>query len=56
MHVITKITSNGEEICTTGKTVCISYDYTINKSVKIPANFRAKMIEYDEPRLILNTN
>jgi acyl-CoA thioester hydrolase len=28
MHVIVKITPDGEEIVTTGKTVCISYDYT----------------------------
>jgi acyl-CoA thioester hydrolase len=56
MHVLVKITSKGEEICTTGKTVCVSYDYTVNKSVKIPPAAREKMIEYDEPRLILNTN
>ena len=56
MHILVKITEKGEEICTTGKTVCISYDYSANKSVKIPDNLREKMIEYDEPRLILNTN
>ena len=56
MHVLVKITSNGEEICTTGKTVCISYDYNANKSVSIPAKEREKMIVYDEPGLILNTN
>jgi len=56
MHVLVKITEKGEEICTTCKTVCVSYDYAVNKSIKIPASFREKMIEYDEPRLILNTN
>ncbi|TSD66854.1 acyl-CoA thioesterase [Inquilinus sp. KBS0705] len=56
MHVLTKITDKGEEICTTCKTVCISYDYDTNKSMPIPAEGRRKMIEYDEPRLILNTN
>ena len=56
MHVLVKLTPDGEEICTTGKTVCISYDYSINKSVKIPPEQRARMIAYDEPRLILNTN
>ena len=45
-----------EEICTTGKTVCISYDYSVHKSVKIPAEQRARMIAYDEPGMILNTN
>ena len=56
MHVIVKLTEDGEDICTTGKTVCISYDYSVGKSVKIPAEQRARMIEYDEPKLILNTN
>jgi acyl-CoA thioester hydrolase len=56
MHVLVKQTESGEEICTTGKTVCVSYDYGANKSVRIPANERARMIAYDEPRMILNTN
>src|ERR1700761_8119346 len=55
-QVLTKATEKGEEICTTGKTVCISYDYSANKSVKIPKHLRDRMIEHDEPRLILNTN
>jgi acyl-CoA thioester hydrolase len=56
MHVLVRTTPNGEEICTTGKTVCISYDYKTNKSVPIPQAERQKMIDYDEPGLILNTN
>ena len=56
MHILVKLTDHGEEICTTGKTVCISYDYDANKSVRIPTNERKRMIEFDEPRLILNTN
>ena len=56
MHVLVKITTEGEEICTTGKTVCISYDYTANKSVTIPAAQRQRMIDYDEPGLISNTH
>ena len=56
MHVLVKITAEGEEICTTGKTVCICYDYTANKSVSIPYAERHRMIDYDEPGLILNTN
>lgn len=56
MYVLVKLTDDGEEICTTGKTVCISYDYTANKSVRIPTAERARMIAFDEPRLILNTN
>jgi acyl-CoA thioester hydrolase len=56
MHLLVRITPNGEEICTTGKTVCISYDYSLNKSISIPQKEREKMIAYDEPGLILNTN
>ena len=56
MHLLVRVTPNGEEICTTGKTVCISYDYSLNKSVSIPQRERDKMIAYDEPGLILNTN
>ncbi|TWR31331.1 acyl-CoA thioesterase [Mucilaginibacter pallidiroseus] len=56
MHLLTKQTEKGEEICTTCKTVCISYDYNACKSVPIPKEGRKAMIEYDEPGLILNTN
>ena len=56
MHVLVKITSEGEEICTTAKTVCISYDYSVHKPVKIPLEQRERMIAYDEPGMILNTN
>jgi acyl-CoA thioester hydrolase len=56
MYVLVKITEAGEEICTTGKSVCISYDYKANKSIPIPLPERQRMIEYDEPGLITNTN
>ena len=56
MHILTRVTEHGEEICTTGKTVCISYDYRANKSVPIPQTERLKMIAFDEPGLITNTN
>lgn len=56
MQLLVRATPHGEEICTVGKTVCISYDYRQNKSVPIPEKERKKMIEYDEPGLITNTN
>lgn len=57
MYVLVKINANGdEEICTTGKSVCISYDYANLKSVPIPPSERQRMIDYDEPGLITNTN
>ena len=56
LYVLTRVSDTSEEICTTGKTVCISYDYQHNKSTPIPAAERRRMIEYDEPGLITNTN
>jgi acyl-CoA thioester hydrolase len=56
MHVLVKITPNGEEICTTGKSLCVSYDYNAKKPIGIPKGERQRMIEYDEPGLITNTN
>lgn len=56
MYIVVKQTEHGEEICTTGKTVCIAYDYEANKSIPIPRRERQSMIDYDEPGLITNTN
>src|ERR1700761_9259211 len=47
MHILVKVTDKGEEICTTSKAVCISYDYKANKSVPIPNYARNRMIEHD---------
>jgi acyl-CoA thioester hydrolase len=55
-YILSKIIGDKEEICTTGKTVCISYDYKLGKSMPIPEKQRKKMIAYDEPRLIMNSN
>jgi acyl-CoA thioester hydrolase len=56
MYILVRITPNGEEICTTGKSLCVSYDYKARKPVGIPKEERQRMIEYDEPGLITNTN
>ena len=55
-YLLTRTTDEGEEICTTGKSVCISYDYETNRSVPIPRQERESMINFDKPRLITNTN
>ncbi len=54
-YILSKVVGDKEEICTTGKTVCISYDYKAAKSSPIPVKQRKKMIAYDEPRLIMNS-
>lgn len=56
MYLLTRETPEGEEICTTGKSVCISYDYNAKEPVPIPVEERENMIQYDEPGLITNTN
>ncbi|GAB2689218.1 thioesterase family protein [Mucilaginibacter koreensis] len=57
LYLLTRVAADGtEEICTTGKTVCISYDYGNNKSIAIPEEERSRMIDYDQPGLITNTN
>lgn len=56
MYLLTRETPEGEEICTTGKSVCISYDYSAKESVPIPAEERDSMIAYDDPGLITNTH
>lgn len=57
LYILTRKTAAGdEEVCTTGKTVCISYDYQTQKSQPIPQQERKRMIDYDQPGLITNTN
>lgn len=55
-YLLTRKTADGEEICTTGKSVCISYDYETARSIPIPRRERDSMIRYDKPGLITNTN
>jgi acyl-CoA thioester hydrolase len=47
-YVIVKITETGEEqVCTTGQTVCIHYDYKAYKSVAIPETETKKMMDFE---------
>ena len=54
-YILVRIKDDKEEICTTGKTVCISYDYKLAKSSPIPKAQRNQMIDYDKPKLIMNS-
>ena len=42
-YIIVKIVDGKEGICTTGQTLCVTFDYKTNKSVPIPASQRLKM-------------
>lgn len=47
-YIIVKITESGQEqICTTGQTVCIHYDYKAYKSIAIPEVETKKMMEFE---------
>jgi len=44
-YILVKKLNGKEEICTRGQTVCVSFDYKLNKSVPIPDAKRKKMEE-----------
>ncbi len=47
-YIIVKVTETGEEqICTTGQTVCVHYDYRSYKSIPIPEGEKRKMLEFE---------
>lgn len=50
-YLIVKEINNKEIICSTGKTSCIAFDYTSNKSVSIPEIERSKMIDFEQLNL-----
>jgi acyl-CoA thioester hydrolase len=42
-YIIVKMVDGKEDICTTGQTLCVTFDYKTNKSVPIPARQRLNM-------------
>lgn len=46
-YVLTINTPAGEDICTTGKTVCIFFNYETNRPERIPEIQRQKMIDFE---------
>jgi acyl-CoA thioester hydrolase len=46
-YVLARVVHGCEEVCTTGSTVCVSYDYNINQKTIIPDYQRAKMLEFE---------
>lgn len=42
-YIIVKMVDGNEEICTTGQTLCVTFDYKTSSSVPIPAYQRLKM-------------
>ena len=46
-YVLVKVNNGVEEICTTGSTVCIAFDYSLNQSSAIPEAQKLKMITFE---------
>ena len=46
-YILVKVKNGDEEICTTGSTVCVSFDYLLNTSAAIPEKHRLKMQEFE---------
>ncbi|SKB42673.1 acyl-CoA thioesterase [Daejeonella lutea] len=46
-YILVKKVNGKEEICTTGLTSCVTYDYNQSKTVAIPAYQRNKMKEFE---------
>lgn len=47
-YIIVKVDEDGkEQVCTTGQTVCIHYDYKAYKSIAIPEVEKIKMMEFE---------
>jgi acyl-CoA thioester hydrolase len=44
-YIIVRIVDGKEEVCTTGQTLCVTFDYKTNKPVPIPVFQRHKMEE-----------
>lgn len=48
-YILVKKTNGKEEICTTGSTSCVTFDYELNKTVPIPVYQKNKMKEFEAP-------
>ena len=46
-YVLVKVNNGVEEVCTTGSTVCIAFDYSLNQSSAIPEAQKLKMITFE---------
>ena len=46
-YVLVKVNNGVEEVCTTGSTVCIAFDYSQNQSSAIPEAQKLKMITFE---------
>jgi acyl-CoA thioester hydrolase len=46
-YILTKGVGDDEEICTTGSTVCVTFDYDKNEKAPIPPAQLSRMIEFD---------
>ncbi|HYK76457.1 MAG TPA: thioesterase family protein [Daejeonella sp.] len=46
-YALTKEKNGTEILCSTGNTVCITFDYRLNQNAPIPKNYRQRMQEFE---------
>lgn len=46
-YALVKIQNGDEILCTTGTSVCVTFDYTHNRSASIPETYRFRMQEFE---------
>ena len=46
-YALVKMSNGTEQLCTTGSTVCVTFDYLLNTSANIPEAHRLKMQEFE---------
>ncbi|HEY1025372.1 MAG TPA: thioesterase family protein [Sphingobacteriaceae bacterium] len=46
-YALVRSVNGAEEICTTGSTVCVSFDYITNQKAPIPEGYRSRMLEFE---------
>lgn len=46
-YILARVVNGLEEVCTTGNTVCVTYNYRTNQKASIPDYQRAKMLEFE---------
>ncbi|MDB5120010.1 MAG: thioesterase [Sphingobacteriales bacterium] len=46
-YVLVKVANGEEELCTTGSTICVTFDYVNNKPAPIPEDSKLKMETFE---------
>ncbi len=47
-YLIVKLVDGKEEVCATGKTTCVAFDYATKRSFPIPEDEKARMVSFEQ--------